>query len=39
MNLHAAIDDMQTWMMKCKGAPIHLPKMMRANAVKMKACI
>lgn len=39
MNMHVAIDDMQTWTMKYKEAPLHLPKMMRVNAVKLKARI
>jgi len=34
-NMHAVIDNMKAWMMKYKGAPLHLPKMMRANAVEL----
>lgn len=34
--IHAIVDNMQTWMMKYKGAPLHLPKMMRANAVELQ---
>lgn len=36
-NIHAAINDIQTWTMKYKGAPLHLAKMMRPNAVELKA--
>jgi len=39
MNVHDIVDDMQTWMMKYKGAPLHLPKMMTANVVELQACI
>lgn len=39
MNLHDVVDDMKTWTMKYKEAPLHLPKMMTANAVEMKAHI
>lgn len=35
-NIHAAIDNMQAWMMKYKGASLHLPKMMMANALSCK---
>ena len=28
-NLHAAVDYMQTWTMRYKGVPLHLPKMMK----------
>jgi len=37
MNFHAVVDDMQTWTMKYKGSPLHFPKMMRVNAVELKA--
>ena len=39
VNVHVVVDDMQTWIMKYKGSPLHLPKMMRANVVKLKAHI
>jgi len=39
MNLHVVVDDMQTWMMKYKGDPFHLPKRIRINAIELKAHI
>jgi len=39
MNMHDATDGMQTWTMKYKGSPLHLPKMIRFNAVDLKARI
>ncbi len=39
MKLHAVVDYMQTWTMRYKGAPLHLPKMMKVSAVKLKARI
>jgi len=39
MNIHVVVDEMQTWTMKYKGAPLHLPKMMRVNVVELKAHI
>ena len=38
-NIHIVVDNMRTWMMKYKGDPLHLPKMMKANAVKLQAHI
>lgn len=38
-NVHAAIDYMRTWMMRYKGALLHLPKMMKPRVVELKACI
>ena len=38
-NLHATIDDMKKCTMKYKEAPLHMPKLMRASVVKLKACI
>jgi len=38
-NLHAVVDYMQEWTMRYKGAPLHLPKMMKFSAVELKAHI
>jgi len=38
-NIHVTLDNMQAWMMKYKGALVHLPKMTRANAVELQAHI
>jgi hypothetical protein len=38
-NIHTVVDNMQAWMMKYKGAPLHLPKMMKVRVVELKACI
>lgn len=38
-NIHVVIDNMRAWMMEYKGALLHLPKMMKANAVKLQARI
>ena len=38
-NVHVVVDYMQTWMMRYKGAPLHLPKMMKPGAVDLKARI
>jgi len=37
LKIHVVFDDMQAWTMKYKGAPLHLPKMMRPNAIELKA--
>ncbi len=37
--LHVVVDYIQKWMMRYKGAPLHLPKMLKAIAVELKACI
>ena len=34
-NIHTVVDNMQAWMMKYKAAPLHLLKMMKANAVEL----
>ena len=39
LNMHATIDYMQTWIMRYKGTPSHLPKMMKPRVVKLNACI
>lgn len=39
MNLHAIVDYMQTWTTRYKGAPLHLPEMMKANTIELKAHI
>ena len=38
-NIHVVVDNMQAWTMKYKGALLHLPKMMRADAVELQARI
>jgi len=38
-NVHTVSDYMQTWMMRYKGALLHLPKMMNPIVVELKACI
>jgi len=38
-NMHTVVDYMQTWTMRYKGAPLHLPKMMKPIAIELKACI
>lgn len=38
-NLHTIVDRMQTWAMRYKGAPLHLPKMMKPKAIDLKARI
>ena len=38
-NIHVAVDNMRAWMMKYKGVPLHLPKMMKSNAVELQARI
>lgn len=38
-NLHIAIDCMQTWTVRYKGAPLHFPKLMKPKAVELKARI
>lgn len=38
-NSHDVVDYIQTWMMRYKGALLHLPKMMKARVVEPKACI
>ena len=38
-NVHVVVDYMQTWTMRYKGAPLHLPKMMKPKVVKLKAHI
>ena len=38
-NIHDFVDYSQTWTMKYKGDPLHLLKMMRPNAVELKAHI
>jgi len=35
--IHGDVDNMQAWMMKYKGAPLHLPNMMKANVVELQA--
>jgi len=37
--IYIDVDNMQAWMMKYKGALLHLPKMMRAIAVELQARI
>jgi len=37
--MHAAIDYMQTWTLRYKGTPLHLPKMMKPKATKLKVCM
>ena len=38
-SVHTIVDYMKTWTMRYKEAPLHLPKMMKARAIKVKACI
>ena len=38
-NLHVSIDYMQKWTMRYKGAPLHLPNMMKPRVVNLKARI
>ena len=38
-NVHSVVDYMQTWTMGYKGAPLHLPKMMKPRVVELKARI
>jgi len=34
--MHIVVDYMKTWTMRYKGAPLHLPKMMKPRMVEMK---
>lgn len=38
-DLHTIVYHMKTWNMRYKGAPSHLPKMMKPRVVELKACI
>lgn len=38
-DLHTTVDHMQIWKIRYKGAPFHMPKMMKPSAVNLKACI
>lgn len=38
-NLHTIVNRMQTWTMRYKGAPLHLPKMMNPMEGELKARI
>jgi len=37
--MHVVVNYMQTWTMRYKGAPLHLPKMMNPRVVELKARI
>lgn len=38
-DIHIAVDQVQTWTMRYKGAPLHLHKMMKPHVELDKACI
>lgn len=37
--IHTAVDHVQIWTTRYKGASLYLPKMMKPKAVELKACI
>ena len=38
-DIHTVVDHTQIWTMRYKGAPLFLPKMMKTNAMELKAHI